>query len=50
MRSLPIRRLPQPPRHGYVDVKLNRVWQVLDRDLSPLREAVQIELGRHLDQ
>lgn len=34
--------------HGYVDVKLDRVWEVLQRDLGPLRDAVQIEMGRDL--
>jgi uncharacterized protein with HEPN domain len=36
--------------HGYVDVKLDRVWQVIDRDLAPLREAVGLELGREMDR
>ena len=34
--------------HGYVDVKLERVWEVIERDLGPLREAVRAELGRDL--
>jgi uncharacterized protein with HEPN domain len=36
--------------HGYVDVKLDRVSQVIDRDLAPLREAVGLELGRDMNR
>ena len=34
--------------HGYVDIKLERVWQVLHQDLAPLQQAVQAELERDL--
>ena len=30
--------------HGYIDVNLDRVWQVIEQDLGPLRDAVQAEL------
>jgi uncharacterized protein with HEPN domain len=36
--------------HGYVDVKLDRVWDVTERDLGPLREAVRAELARDLER
>ena len=32
--------------HGYVDVNLDRVWQVIEQDLDPLRDVIQGEL-RH---
>lgn len=36
--------------HGYADVNLDRVWEVIERDLGPLREAVRAELGRDLSR
>ena len=36
--------------HAYADVRLDRVWQVIERDLGPLREAARAELSRELDR
>jgi len=35
--------------HGYVDVKLERVWQVMERDLGPARGG-RAELGHDLNR
>jgi len=31
--------------HGYVDLRLPRVWEIIELHLPPLKEVIELELG-----